>query len=104
MLRCAVLCCVAAKGDKRSARDSQYIRSILSGVNPAAPADGQVSSSNKQWHHILVFVHEQQAVRLACWSFCLSARLLLQHTSSFCYSCSLSMQSGKLCRCGTGVP
>lgn len=31
-----------AKGGKRSTRDSQYILSILKGVNPAAPADGQV--------------------------------------------------------------
>lgn len=44
VLRCAVLCvlCHAVKGGKRSARDSQYIRSILTGVNPAAPGDGQV--------------------------------------------------------------
>jgi hypothetical protein len=32
----------AGKGGKRSARDSQYIRSILAGVNPAAPGDAQV--------------------------------------------------------------
>lgn len=42
MLFCAVSCCVTVKGGKRSARDSQYIRSILTGVNPAAPGEGQV--------------------------------------------------------------
>jgi hypothetical protein len=33
----------AGKAGKKSARDSQYIRSILAGVNPAAPGDAQVS-------------------------------------------------------------